>query len=100
VGCLSVIAGGLAGLVAGFFAGYLARMQFPGDNAALFGGIFAGALFGGLIGSITGDLNKGSDEGKGTRIILAVMLGGFFGALGGSRFQILGDSLARLQQFF
>jgi hypothetical protein len=95
VNVFAIFFGSLAGLVIGFFTGWLfvdfgwipATMTWRAIIGAVTGG-----LSGGIAGSISGDLNRRGDSGA-NRFLVALVCGTIFGALGATKFTLLGELL-------
>jgi hypothetical protein len=95
INVFAIFFGSLAGLIMGYFAGWLfvefhwipATLTWRGIIGALTGG-FAGAI----AGSISGDANRQGDSGA-NRLLIALVCGLIFGALGATKFTLLGELL-------
>jgi hypothetical protein len=103
MGCIVILVGLVSGVIAGYFTGWLVEAYHitpggPGWLAAA--GAFGGAVFGGILGTISGDLNKASTSsgaGGGGKFLLAALSGAIAGALGGSKFQIIGELMTQFR---
>lgn len=92
VNVFAIFFGSLAGLIVGFFAGWLfASFGWIPEYSLMWKaivGAVTGGLFGGIAGSISGDLNRAGDSGA-HRFLLALIFGTLFGALGGTKFNLI-----------
>lgn len=95
VNVFAIFFGSLVGVIVGFFAGWL-FVDFgwiPNSITwkAIIGAV-TGGIFGGIAGSISGDLNRAGDSGA-NRLLIALVCGTIFGALGATKFTLLGQLL-------
>jgi len=95
VNVFAIFFGSLAGLIVGFFAGWL-FVDFgwipPNILWKSIIGAVIGGIFGGIAGSISGDMNRAGDSGA-NRLLIAFACGTIFGALGATKFTLLGKLL-------
>jgi hypothetical protein len=98
VNVFAIFFGSLAGLLVGFFAGWLFADfgWIPSTITwkAIIGAV-SGGIFGGIAGSISGDLNRAGDSGA-NRLLIALVCGTIFGALGATKFTLVGHLLDSL----
>jgi hypothetical protein len=91
---MSIIVGSVAGLAVGFFSGWL-FVEFgwiPKQPTWIIAtGAVLGGIFGGIAGSISGDMNRAAQTSN--RFLVSMIFGALFGALGATKFGLLGSLL-------
>jgi hypothetical protein len=89
---IALVAGGVAGYFTGFVVGPQGYSYFTTDAGVAVASGFAGAVFGAILATLTGDANKSettAGAGGGSRLFLGLFAGGFGGALGGTKFELV-----------